>query len=128
VAALEPRDAALPAVPAIAPVDAAPAAASGAPPDAAVTASASAPLTRPSPASPAPARPSGPPGFITIDSAPVYATIRIDGKSYGETPLVNIALAPGRHRVHAVAPSGATRDVYVTIESGKVALPNRIEW
>ena len=129
-AALEPRDAALPAVPAIAiaPVDAAPAAApgSGDPADAAVAASASAPLTRPSPV--APTRPSGPPGFITIDSAPVYATIRIDGKSYGETPLVNIALAPGRHRVHAIAPSGATRDVYVTIESGKVALPNRIEW
>jgi len=73
-------------------------------------------------------RPSGPPGFITIDSTPVYATVSIDGKSYGETPLVNVALAPGRHRVHAVAPSGAARDIVVTIEAGKTAPVSRIEW
>jgi eukaryotic-like serine/threonine-protein kinase len=71
---------------------------------------------------------SGPPGFITIDSAPVYAVIYIDGKSYGETPLVKVALPPGRHSVHAVAPSGATRDVRITIEAGKVAPASRIEW
>jgi hypothetical protein len=82
--------------------------------------------TSPSPAS-AP-RPSGPPGFITIDSAPVYAVIYIDGKNYGETPLVKVSLPPGRHNVHAVAPSGATRDVRITIESGKTAPANRIEW
>jgi hypothetical protein len=80
------------------------------------------------PASPAAAKPSGPPGFITIDSAPVYAVIYIDGKSYGETPLVKLELAPGRHSVHAVAPSGATRDVHITIESGKTAPASRIVW
>jgi hypothetical protein len=74
------------------------------------------------------ARPSGPPGYVTIDSSPVYAVIYIDGKSYGETPLVKLALPPGRHSVHAVAPSGATRDVRITIESGKVAPVSRIEW
>jgi len=80
------------------------------------------------PATPAAPKPSGPPGFVTIDSAPVYAVIYIDGKSYGETPLVKVALSPGRHAVHAVAPSGATRDVRITIESGKVAPASRIEW
>ncbi|MEO7732373.1 MAG: PEGA domain-containing protein, partial [Kofleriaceae bacterium] len=74
------------------------------------------------------ARPSGPPGYVTIDSSPVYAVIYIDGKQYGETPLVKLALPPGRHTVHAVAPSGATRDVRITIESGKVAPVSRIEW
>jgi len=82
----------------------------------------------PKPPTPAAPKPSGPPGFITIDSAPVYAVIYIDGKSYGETPLVKVALPPGRHAVHAVAPSGATRDVRITIEAGKVAPASRIEW
>jgi serine/threonine-protein kinase len=85
------------------------------------------PIRKP-PSPPVAPRPSGPPGYITIDSTPVYATIRIDGKDYGETPVVNVALAPGRHRVHAMAPSGATRDVSITIESGKTAPPSRIEW
>jgi hypothetical protein len=80
------------------------------------------------PASASAGRPSGPPGFITIDSSPVYAIIYIDGKNYGETPLANLALPPGRHSVHAVAPSGAARDVRITIESGKVAPASRIEW
>jgi serine/threonine-protein kinase len=74
------------------------------------------------------ARPSGPPGYITIDSSPVYAVIYIDGKNHGETPLVKLELSPGRHLVHAVAPSGATRDVRITIEPGKVAPARRIEW
>jgi serine/threonine-protein kinase len=77
---------------------------------------------------PAVQKPNGPPGFITIDSAPVYAVIYIDGKRYGETPLVKLALSPGRHTVHAVAPSGASRDLRITIEAGKVAPASRIEW
>jgi hypothetical protein len=74
------------------------------------------------------AKPSGPPGFITIDSEPVYATIYIDGKSYGETPLFKVSLSPGRHNVRAVAPSGASRDLRITIESGKTAPASRIQW
>jgi hypothetical protein len=77
---------------------------------------------------PTPAKPAGPPGRITIDSSPVYATIYIDGKNYGETPLVQISLSPGKHTVRAVSPSGATRTMSITIESGKVAPTRRIEW
>jgi len=80
------------------------------------------------PAAPSAPRAGGPPGYITIDSAPVYAVIYVDGKSYGETPLVKLALPAGRHTVHAVAPSGATRDVRITIEAGRVAPASRIEW
>jgi eukaryotic-like serine/threonine-protein kinase len=71
---------------------------------------------------------SGPPGSITIDSTPVYAVIYIDGKKYGETPLVNIKLAPGKHSVRAVSPSGSTRTLTINIESGKTAPVRRIEW
>jgi eukaryotic-like serine/threonine-protein kinase len=132
VAVAAPPDVALPAVaidaatPAAAvppidapPGDAAPGAAAGAAPHDKHVAM---------PAVPSAARPGGPPGFITIDSAPVYAVIYIDGKNYGETPLVKLSLPPGRHSVHAVAPSGASRDVRITIESGKTASANRIEW
>jgi len=73
-------------------------------------------------------KPTGPPGFITIDSAPVYAVIFIDGKRYGETPLVRQSLAPGKHNVRAVSPSGATRNLTIKIDSGKVSPPRRIEW
>lgn len=75
-----------------------------------------------------PVAPKGPPGFITIDSSPVYAVIFIDGRRYGETPLVRQSLAPGRHTVRAVSPSGTVKNVTVTIESGKVAPTRRIEW
>ncbi len=70
----------------------------------------------------------GPPGMITIDSAPVYAVIYIDGKRLGETPLVNIKLAPGKHAVRAVSPSGATKSLTITIEAGKTAPPRKISW
>ena len=72
-------------------------------------------------------RPSGPPGFITIDSQP-WATIYIDGKDYGPTPVGNVALSPGRHGVRAVTPSGTTKDFSIWIESGKTSPPKRVEW
>lgn len=79
---------------------------------------------------PPPAKPAdkGPPGFITIDSTPVYAVIYIDGKSRGETPLVKIPVPPGKHTVKAKSPSGAVKTFTITIESGKVAPTRRIEW
>jgi hypothetical protein len=72
--------------------------------------------------------PGGPPGFITIDSAPVYAVIYIDGKKYGETPLVHISLPPGKHAVRAVSPSGGTKNLSIAIDAGKTAPVRKIEW
>jgi len=77
---------------------------------------------------PPPAAPAGPPGTITIDSTPVYATIYIDGKKLGETPLLDIKLAPGKHSVRAVSSSGGTQNLSITIEPGKKARGRRIEW
>jgi eukaryotic-like serine/threonine-protein kinase len=70
----------------------------------------------------------GPPGHITIDSAPVWATIYIDGKSYGATPLPRLTLSAGTHRVRAVNASGASQFATITIESGKVAQSYRFKW
>ncbi|MFT3693186.1 MAG: serine/threonine-protein kinase [Kofleriaceae bacterium] len=70
----------------------------------------------------------GPPGHITIDSSPVYAHIAIDGKSMGDTPLVNIELPPGKHVVKATSASGSTRSLTIQIEPGKTAPVRRIEW
>jgi len=70
----------------------------------------------------------GPPGFITIDSKPVYAVIYIDGKRYGETPLPRISLSPGRHSVRAVSSSGTAQTTVITIESGKLAQTQRFRW
>jgi eukaryotic-like serine/threonine-protein kinase len=72
--------------------------------------------------------PSGPPGFITIDSSPVYAVVYVDGKNKGETPLVKLSLSPGKHAVKAVSPSGSVKTFSIVIESGKVAQTRRIEW
>ncbi len=125
------RDAGTPVVASatVPPIDAAPA-----PPR--VDAAAPRPPARPpGPRPPPTAKPTviaeeshGPPGFITIDSAPVYAVVFIDGKQYGETPLVHVSLAPGRHVVRAVSPSGAAQTVAINITSGKVAPTRRIEW
>jgi len=72
--------------------------------------------------------PKGPPGKITIDSQPVYATITVDGRNLGDTPLVGIELAPGRHSVRAVSPSGGVQTSAITIEPGKTAQALRIKW
>jgi hypothetical protein len=84
--------------------------------------------TAPTPTPAATPQVAGKPGFITIDSSPVYATITIDGKGFGETPLIHISLPAGKHYVRATSPSGATHNVVVTIEAGKVAPAARIEW
>jgi serine/threonine-protein kinase len=68
------------------------------------------------------------PGFITIDSAPVYAVIYIDGKKYGDTPLVHISLPPGKHAVRAVSSAGGTKNLTIAIDAGKTAPVRKIEW
>ena len=44
------------------------------------------------------------------------------------SPLVQLALPPGKHGVRAVSPSGASRAMTIVIEPGKVAPTRRIEW
>jgi serine/threonine-protein kinase len=68
------------------------------------------------------------PGWVSIDSDP-YATIFVDGKKIGVTPLARIPLPPGPHRVKAVSSQGGTEQSFnVTIESGKEARGKMLAW
>lgn len=67
------------------------------------------------------------PGLYSIDSRP-YATIYIDGKSYGATPLFRVPLAPGRHQVKAVRADGRSQQVTVRIEPGQVVSSGTLSW
>ena len=61
----------------------------------------------------------GPPGRLTIATVP-WATIAVDGRSYGQTPRT-IELPPGRHQVVLRAEgSGPTRRLEVTVPPGGV--------
>ena len=59
------------------------------------------------------------PGQYSVDSRP-YATIFIDGKSYGDTPLFKISLLPGKHRIRAVREDGQVQRFAITIDPGKL--------
>src|SRR2546427_8000734 len=48
----------------------------------------------PAPAVPAPA----PQGFLTLDASP-FGEVYIDGTDVGQTPIVEYAVAPGRHAI-----------------------------
>lgn len=67
------------------------------------------------------------PGAFSIDSSP-YATIYIDGKKLGETPLFGAPVPPGRHIVRAVLESGVAKTFPITIESGRLTNKGRLTW
>ncbi len=68
-----------------------------------------------------------PPGQISIDSSP-WATVTIDGRALGITPLLHVSLPAGKHRLHAVLGDGRSRDITVAIEAGRVAPPLVLHW
>ncbi|HEY5946467.1 MAG TPA: serine/threonine-protein kinase [Kofleriaceae bacterium] len=67
------------------------------------------------------------PGFYSVDSKP-YATIFIDDKSYGETPLFKVQLTPGKHRIRAVRADGKSQRLSITIQPGKLFSSGTIAW
>ncbi|HEU5056460.1 MAG TPA: serine/threonine-protein kinase [Kofleriaceae bacterium] len=67
------------------------------------------------------------PGFFSIDSEP-YATIYIDGKRIGDTPLYRVELAPGRHTVRAVCSCGKSRRFPIRIREGTSSRARRLVW
>jgi len=64
------------------------------------------------------APPDGPPGFVTIDARP-YATVFIDGERIGDTPLLNVRLPSGRHRVKAVTADGNNKRRTIVVLPGE---------
>ena len=67
------------------------------------------------------------PGFYSVDSKP-YATIFIDDKSYGETPVFKVQLAPGKHRIRAVRADGKSQRLMITIQPGKLFSSGTLSW
>ena len=67
------------------------------------------------------------PGFYSVDSRP-YATIYIDDKAYGETPLFKLQLPAGKHKVRAVTADGKSQRLSITIAPGKVFSSGTLTW
>jgi len=66
-------------------------------------------------------------GTYSVDSTP-YATIYVDGRSRGDTPLFRIPLTPGKHTVKAVRADGTSQSFAITIESGKPLSSGKLRW
>ncbi len=66
---------------------------------------------------PAPA--AAPPGLLTVDVRPGWATLRIDGRAIGPTPIVREPVAPGKRRIEIVRPDGQHKEYEVQIVSRK---------
>ncbi len=87
----------------------------------------------PGPHAPAPRAPGRDPavatatGWYAIDSAP-YATIFVDDRKIGDTPLDRIALPAGSHRVRAVLADGRQRSFAVTIAPDRKTSQGTLRW
>lgn len=66
-------------------------------------------------------------GWYAIDSAP-YATIFIDDRKIGDTPLDRIALPAGSHRVRAVLADGRQRTFAITIAPDQKTSQGTLRW
>ncbi|HEX5064390.1 MAG TPA: PEGA domain-containing protein, partial [Kofleriaceae bacterium] len=67
------------------------------------------------------------PGFYSVDSKP-YATIFIDDKSFGETPLFKVQLPAGKHRIRAQRADGKSQRLSITIQPGKLFSSGTLSW
>ena len=124
--AADPAAAAAPAAaPAPAPAPAAAAAPAAAPAAAAapVAAPAAAPAHRP----PLPRAAAAAPGTYSIDSHP-YATIFLDDRSLGTTPLFRVSVPSGKHRIRAVLGDGRTRTFDITVSPGQNLTTEPLAW
>jgi len=72
------------------------------------------------------ASPSGAPGTFSIDSEP-YATIYVDGKKVGDTPLYKLPLAPGKHKVRAISAAG-TQNFSIEVQPGQALPPRKLRF
>ena len=66
-------------------------------------------------------------GWLTVDSRP-YATIFVDGKKVGLTPVLRLALPPGAHQVRAVLDDGRQQRFRVVIEPARETPRRRLVW
>jgi serine/threonine-protein kinase len=67
-----------------------------------------------------------PPAPVTVHiNVRPFATVFIDGRELGQTPLANVPLAPGPHELRAVLPDGRelVRRIQVDASTRAIALP-----
>jgi eukaryotic-like serine/threonine-protein kinase len=74
-----------------------------------------------------PAAPSNASGWYAIDSNP-YATIFIDGRKIGDTPLDRISLSAGTHQVRAVLADGSQRTFSIDIAPDRRTSSGTLTW
>lgn len=67
------------------------------------------------------------PGTFSIDSTP-FATIYVDGKRFGLTPLVKKPLPAGPHKIRATLKDGRSKEMTIDVPSGKSAPPVLLTW
>jgi serine/threonine-protein kinase len=67
------------------------------------------------------------PGWYAIDSTP-YATIYVDDRKIGDTPLDRISLPAGSHRVRAVLADGRQRSFAIDIAPDRKTSSGTLTW
>jgi hypothetical protein len=67
------------------------------------------------------------PAYLTVDSSP-YATIYLDGKKLGVTPLFKFKLKPGTHKLKAVSATGAKQTLRLNLAAGRTKNLGRLKW
>jgi len=67
------------------------------------------------------------PAYLTVDSSP-YATIYVDGKKLGVTPIFKAKLKPGKHKLKAVSATGAKQTVRLKLKPGRTKNLGRLKW
>ncbi len=67
------------------------------------------------------------PGQLSVSSDP-YATIYLDGRKLGDTPLFRERLTAGKHAVRAVRGDGREQSVTIEIEAGKERNLGKLRW
>ncbi|MEN9581274.1 MAG: hypothetical protein RJA70_4283 [Pseudomonadota bacterium] len=67
------------------------------------------------------------PGFLTIDSSP-WSQVFLEGRLLGTTPLVKVALPPGRHVLTLKNPELASTTTYVVVIESDKALSRFVGW
>ncbi len=67
------------------------------------------------------------PGSLSISSSP-YATIYVDGRKLGDTPLFREPVAAGTHRIRAVRADGKEQQFSIQITSDKETNRGKLVW
>jgi serine/threonine-protein kinase len=66
------------------------------------------------------------PGKLYMDAKP-WATIYVDGKKIGATPILGVSIGVGDHTIRAVTEDGRSKSLSVRVESGQT-VRKKVTW